>query len=70
MEITSKTPGQLTSTDTDAVARLAGLGFDHRDTNALRRDTQNHIDASDSILLAHDGSELIAFSMTRRALWR
>lgn len=69
MEITSKTPRQLTSTDNDAVVRLVGLGFGHHDTSSLRQDTQNHIDASDNLLLAYDGSRLVAFSMTRRALW-
>jgi len=70
MEIISKTATRLSSADVNRIAILAGLGFGQLDTSALRQDTQNHIDASDKILLAYDGDGLVAFSMTRRALWR
>ena len=70
MEFTTKTPNQFTDHDIDQLAHLAGIGFGQGDTPAMRQDTMQHIADSDTIQLAHDEEQLVAFSMTRRCLWR
>lgn len=70
MNITTRCPNQLSSTDTDHIARLAGIGFGQGDTPEMRQDALHHIRTSDYIQTAYDKHQLVAFAMVRRCLWQ
>lgn len=70
MNIETRCPDQLSSTDIDHIVRLAGIGFGQGDTPEMRKDVIQHIVASDGVKTAYDGQRLVAFAMVRRRLWQ
>lgn len=70
MQFITRTPEQCGDAEVAAISRLAGLGFCQGDTPAMRQDTINHIEASDSVTCALDDGEMVAFAMVRGCLWR
>lgn len=70
MRITTKSPELFTDRDTDQLSHLAGIGFGQGDSDEMRRDSEEHINAADFIQMTHDDDRLVAFTMVRGCLWR
>lgn len=69
MNITIRQPHELNQKELFAINNLAAEGFG-RDASKLLNDTLCHIFSAEAVQVATDETDVKAFAMYRRCLWR